>query len=140
MKTNTNLFWILAVFFFGASALYTFWSLADVFHGAVEWVGTLALALCGALFALIAFFLGRAHRAQGGELPEDLHGADIDDGDPEVGFFSPWSWWPMVLAAAAALVFLGIAIGAWIAYIGGALVIVSLVGWTYEYYRGYFGR
>lgn len=140
MKANTHMFWILAAFFFAISALYTVWSLVDAHHGYVEWVGTLALALCGALFSLIAFFLGSAHHAQGGELPEDIATSDIDDGDSEVGFYSPWSWWPLMVAAGAAVVFLGIAIGAWIAYIGVVLSLVSIVGWTYEYYRGYFGR
>jgi hypothetical protein len=37
-------------------------------------------------------------------------------------------------------VVLGIAVGFWIAYIGVAFTIVCLVGWTYEYYRGYFAR
>ena len=52
---------------------------------------------------LIAFYLGRVHRAQGGELPEDRLDANIDDGDAEQGHFSPWSWWPIMLASAAAL-------------------------------------
>ena len=140
MKTNAHLFWILTAFFLGSSALYTVWSLVDSFHGYVEWVGTLALALCGALFALIAFYLGRVHKAQGGELPEDLQDSNIDDGDPEVGFYSPWSWWPLMVGTGAALVFLGLAIGLWVALIGGAFALLSIVGWTYEYYRGYFGR
>ncbi len=44
------------------------------------------------LAAFIAFFLTRAYRAQGGELPEDREDANFEDGDAEVGFFSPWSW------------------------------------------------
>lgn len=140
MKTNTHMFWILAAFFYVSSGLYTVWGLVDPFHGYVEWVGTLALALCGVLFSLIAFYLGRHHHAQGGELPEDIPTSNIDDGDTEVGFYSPWSWWPMMVAVGAALVFLGIAIGFWIAFIGAAFAFVSIVGWVYEYYRGYFGR
>jgi nicotinamide riboside transporter PnuC len=45
-----------------------------------------------------------------------------------------------MLAGAAALLFLGVAVGAWIALIGGAIGIICLVGWTYEYHRGYFGH
>jgi len=140
VKTNAHLFWILTAFFWVTSAGYTVWSLLDPFHGTIEWVGTLALALCGGLFALIAFYLSKHYRAQGGELPEDIPTANIDDGDPEVGFYSPWSWWPMMVAAGVALVFLGVAIGAWIAYIGAVFAVISIVGWTFEYYRGYFGR
>ncbi|MCU1578170.1 MAG: cytochrome c oxidase subunit 4 [Rhodoglobus sp.] len=148
MGTNTRLFWILAGFFFFADALYITWSLlvsatpADATAPPkVEWVGAVAIGLTGVLSVLIAFYLGRIHRAQGGnELPEDRLDANIDDGDAEQGHFSPWSWWPVVLAGAAALVFLGVAIGPWISFIGGSILIVALVGWVYEYYRGYFAR
>ncbi len=57
-----------------------------------------------------------------------------------MGFFSPYSWWPLLLACAAALGFLGIAVGLWIGAIGLALFIVAITGWVYEYYRGYFAR
>ncbi|MCO5294036.1 MAG: cytochrome c oxidase subunit 4 [Homoserinimonas sp.] len=140
MRTNTYMFWILSVFFFLESIGYTIWSLLDPFHLKIEWVGTLAMALCGVLFALIAFYLGMQYRRQGGELPEDVRTANIDDGDTEVGFYSPWSWWPMTIGVGAALTFLGVAIGAWIAFIGVTLALVALVGWVFEYYRGNFGR
>ena len=140
MSTNAKLFWILMAFYFVATALYVVWSLVDPNHGQVEWVGTVALALCGLLFGLIALCLGVTHRAQKGELPEDRLDANIDDGDAEQGHFSPWSWWPIVLATAAALTVLGLAIGPWISFIGASILLVALVGWVYEYYRGYFAR
>ncbi|MGV8857049.1 cytochrome c oxidase subunit 4 [Rhodoglobus sp.] len=140
MRANVKLYWILTVFFFVVAALYTGWSLIDQAHQRVEWVGTISLLLSGLLWALIAFYLGKVHDAQGGELAEDRLDANIEDGDAEQGHFSPWSWWPIVLAASVSLVFLGVAIGAWISFIGGGILIVSLVGWTYEYYRGYFAR
>jgi hypothetical protein len=34
----------------------------------------------------------------------------------------------------------GLAVGFWIAYIGVAFALICLVGWVYEYYRGYFAR
>ena len=116
------------------------WSLLDTSHAQVEWVGAVAIGLSGALAVLIAFYLGRIHSSQGGELPEDRIDANIDDGDAEQGHFSPWSWWPIVLAAAAAITVLGLAIGPWISFIGVSILIVALVGWVYEYYRGYFAR
>jgi hypothetical protein len=33
-----------------------------------------------------------------------------------------------------------VAIGFWISAIGLAFTIVTLFGWVYEYYRGYFAR
>ncbi|TAL45142.1 MAG: cytochrome c oxidase subunit 4 [Salinibacterium sp.] len=141
MRTNTRLFVILAVFFFAADGLYAWWSLVDSYHHALEMVGTFGIALTGVLSSLIAWYLWLIHRSQHGqELPEDRAEAHIDDGDAEQGHFSPWSWWPIVLAGAAALVVLGLAVGIWICFIGGAILIVSIVGWVYEYYRGYFAH
>jgi hypothetical protein len=138
MRANANLFWILAGFFLLSAAGYTIWSL--IYYGKVEWVGTVALTLSTVLATFLAFYIGRSYSSQGGELPEDRLDANVDDGDPELGHFSPWSWWPIALAFGAGLVVLGIAVGFWIAYIGVAFTIVCLVGWTYEYYRGYFAR
>ena len=60
--------------------------------------------------------------------------------DPEIGHFSPWSWWPVILGAGIAVVFLGLAVGPWLALYALPIVLIALVGWTYEYYRGYFGH
>lgn len=140
MKANISLYWILAVFFALLAAVYVVWSLLDPMQGSIEWVGTFGIALSGVLVAFVAFYLDKVHKAQGGELPEDLLDANIDDGDPELGFFSPWSWWPIMLAASAALLFLGLAVGFWISYIAVGVGVISLVGWIYEYYRGLFAR
>ena len=144
MRTNTGLWWILAAFFLIVMCTYTTWSivvnLMNPWYIAVEWVGTVALLFAALMSALIAFFIGRVHKAQGGELPEDVLTADIDDGDPELGEFSPWSWWPIVLASSAALGMLGLAVGNWLLPIGVGVFAVAIVGWVYEYYRGYFAR
>ncbi|MHB1172674.1 MAG: cytochrome c oxidase subunit 4 [Lacisediminihabitans sp.] len=140
MNANAKMFWILFAFFMVVDAAYVVWSLLDPFHLKIEWVGTVAIGLSGVLSAFIAFYLGRAQNSVGGELPEDRLDANIDDGDPEQGFFSPWSWWPVSLAGGAALLVLGIAAGVWIAFIGAGLTVVSLVGWVYEYYRGNFAH
>ncbi|WP_350349952.1 cytochrome c oxidase subunit 4 [Agromyces sp. G08B096] len=138
MRANVILFWILAAFFALAAAVYIAWTTIDA--GAPEWVGLVAISLSAVLAAFIAFYLGRVHSAQGGTLPEDRLDANIDDGDPELGFFSPWSWWPIMLAGAAALLFLGLGVGFWISFIAIPLGVISLVGWVYEYYRGNFAR
>ncbi|KZX20607.1 cytochrome c oxidase subunit 4 [Rathayibacter tanaceti] len=138
MRANVNLFWLLAGFFLLADIIYIAWSLIDT--GQVEWVGAVGIGLSSVLGAFIAFYVGRVHKAQQGELPEDRLDADIDDGDPELGFFSPWSWWPLILGASAALGFLGLAVGFWITYIAVGLFLVAIAGWVYEYYRGYFAR
>ncbi|HLP22783.1 MAG TPA: cytochrome c oxidase subunit 4 [Microbacteriaceae bacterium] len=139
MRANIVILWLLAAYFFLAAAVYGFWTNASSPVG-MDWAGTIAIALSGILAAFIAFYLRMVHRSQGGELPEDRLDADIDDGDPELGYFSPWSWWPILFAAAAAIVFTGLAVGFWLIYIGVPLMLVTLVGWVYEYYRGNFGR
>ncbi len=138
MTTNIRILWILTAYFFILAAVYTVWALIDTAE--IEWVGTLAIALSGILTAFIAFYLQISRRNQGGELAEDRLDAEIDDGDPELGFFSPWSWWPVFLAAGAALAMVGLSVGFWVALYAIPLVLVGLVGWTFEYYRGYFGR
>lgn len=140
MVANIRLFWVIAVFFVIVSSGYAVWGLMDPIQKSVEWAGTIALGLVAVLAALIAFYLGLVHRNQGGVLPEDRLDANIDDGDPELGHFSPWSWWPIVLAGGAGIVLLGIAAGFWIAFIGVPIVVIALVGWVYEYYRGYFAH
>lgn len=142
MKTNASLFLILAVFFWLAAGLYLGWNLlAPVEPNApIEWVGVLGIALCGILSLLISVFLRISHRGQGGELPEDRVDALIDDGEAEQGFFSPWSWWPIMIAFSAGLMVTGLAIGVWIAFIGAAVLVVSVIGWQFEYYRGHFAH
>ena len=138
MKTNIAVLWVLTAYFYVLAAVYTVWSLID--GGKVEWVGTLAIVLSGTLTVFIAFYLQVQLRNQGGELPEDRLDAEIDDGDTEIGFYSPWSWWPVVLAAGAAVTLLGLAVGYWVSLFALPFVLIGIVGWTYEYYRGYFAR
>ena len=144
MKTNIGLMWLLTVFFALVGTVYIIWnSLAHPglpLVNQIDWVGSTALILSAILAALIGFYLSLQARRQGGELPEDSLMADIDDGDPEIGEFSPWSWWPLVLASSAAIFVVGLAIGSWMMFIGGAILVIALFGWTYEYYRGYFAR
>lgn len=145
MRTSINVFRVVAVFGVVVCAVYTIWNLLSGRSnagagGRVEWVGTVALGLTGILAILIAFYLSRSYKSQGGQLPEDRLDASIDDGDPEMGFFSPWSWWPLILAIAAGLGFLGLAVGVWIIAFGGGLLIIGLLGWVYEYYRRLFAR
>lgn len=140
MKSNIVIFWILTAYFLIVAAVYTFWNIAS--NGYIEWAGTTAVLLSAGLTGFIAGFLALTHRKQGGELVEDLADGDIDDGDPEIGEFSPWSWWPLVLAFAAGLFVIGLSIGHnfWLAFLALPLVPVAVVGWVYEYYRGHFAR
>ena len=138
MKTNINLMWVLTAYFVVLAIVYTVWAIIDT--NEVEWVGSIAIALSAGLSGFIAYYLQLVKKNQGGELPEDRLDAEIDDGDPELGHFSPWSWWPFTLAAGLATVFLGVSVGFWVAMYAVPLVLVALVGWVYEHYRGNFAR
>jgi len=153
MTANARLFLILAGFFLLADIVYVVWTLlydnqnlatdpsgGTGPHGTIEWVGTVGLGLTAVFSGLISFYLSRVAAGQGGTLPEDSNDAEIDDGDAEQGFFSPHSWWPVMLAGSLTLIFVGVAVGFWIAIIGVPLLLISLVGWNYQYYRGFFSR
>ncbi len=138
MKSNIVFLTVFAVFFALASAVYTVWNyLAE---GKIEIVGTVAIGLSAILAAFIGFFLNLVNRSQGGILLPEDRDADIDDADPELGHFSPWSWWPFMIGVGLFLVFLGLAVGIWVMFIGVPFVLISIVGWVYEYYRGNFGH
>ncbi|MHA7207845.1 cytochrome c oxidase subunit 4 [Arthrobacter sp. MDT1-65] len=130
MKIEKNLFLYGVPFFLLVATVYGF---------LVEWsepVGFLALYLTAGLAGMIGFYLAFTGKRVGAR-PEDRLDAEIHEGSGEQGHFSPWSWWPLVLGLAAATGFLGIAIGFWILYIGLGLAVIALVGWVFEYSRGY---
>lgn len=97
--------------------------------------GTSALVMTGLLTALVSFYLG-FHAARMKPRPEDRQDAEIADGAGELGFFPPYSWWPLWCGLTLALIVLGVVVGWWLVIIGGALGAVALSGLIFEYYRG----
>lgn len=140
MKSNIVIFGILTAYFLIVGSMYTIWNL--ITHGYVEWAGTTAILLSGGLTAMISVYVWLVQKKQGGVLVEDRQDTDIDDGDPEIGEFSPWSWWPLVLAFSLSLFILGLCIGFnfWLTFLSLPVVLIAVVGWVYEYYRGHFAR
>ena len=138
MKSNVVILTILGIYFFVVAVIYTVWNLIAIQE--VEWAGSVAILLSAGLAWMIAYYLSRTHKAQGGELVEDLPMADIDDGDPEIGEFAPWSWWPFVLAGGAGVIMIGLSVGIWLAFFALPLVPIAVTGWVYEHYRGRFAR
>ncbi len=53
------------------------------------------------------------------------------------GFYSPHSWWPLPTAASAATICLGFAFGWWLVVLGVFMLISCVIGFVFEYYRGY---
>ena len=68
----------------------------------VEWAGSTAIFLTAGLTLIIGtYFRFVARRLD--LRPENYEDAEIIDGEGDLGFFSPGSFWPITLAAAAAL-------------------------------------
>ena len=137
MKTNVSLLWILTAFFVVATAGYVAWSW--IYFGAVEVIGTAVIGFLIFLTSFIAFYL-QSGMKKGELLPEDRLDAEIEEGAGEVGFFAPWSSWPVYLSATSAIVFLSLAVGWWLFFIGVGLSIIGIVGWVYEHSRGRFAH
>ena len=95
----------------------------------------MCILLTGGMFFMIGIYfkmLARRH----GERPEDRNDGDIHEQSGEQGVFAPWSWWPLVLASAAALGFAALAIDWWIFAPALVLGVIGLVGWVFEFSRG----
>jgi predicted oxidoreductase len=126
MKVESRLFEITTVFFFLCGIVYTVL--------AREPVGIAALFLTGGLSLIVGTyfrFISRRLEAR----PEDNAEAEVSDGAGTVGFFSPGSYWPIGLAAAAAFVGLALAFMYWwMLAIGVALLLITVGGLVFEYY------
>lgn len=131
MKIEGLLFALGSAFYLAIAAIYWYFS-RDV-------IGTTALALTGALAFLVAFYvLYTAKRVY--PRPEDRLNGDIEEADPEYGFFSPHSWWPLAIGISAAIISVGLIFAVWIIVFGVFLLFMSLFGWMFEYYRGEFAH
>jgi hypothetical protein len=135
MHIEARLFEFVAAFFVLTSVLYAV--LTAIFSpGGVEWAGATALVLTGGMALIIAtFFRFVARRLD--TRPEDYEGAEISDGAGELGFFSPHSWWPLMVALSGAVAAVGIAL--WLPWLIGAgvvFILSSAAGLVFEYYVG----
>jgi hypothetical protein len=122
---------------FGAGAFF-FVPVGVIYGILTHWdepVGSVALLLTGGLAAMVGWYLWYTARHIDPR-PEDDPVAPIEAGSGEYGFFAPHSWWPLALALTAATIFLGLAVGWWLMYIGLAVAAFALIGWVFEYWRG----
>ena len=124
--------WGLGTIFFAVVAVvYGVWS--------QDWAGTTALAFTGFMTALVAFYsLYTARRLD--NRPEDDQMAEQEEADPDYGFFSPHSWWPLPLGASAMMIALGLIFATWLMIAGVVFLVLSTIGLVFEYYRGDFAH
>lgn len=129
MKIEGIIFVLAAVFYILVGAVYWFLT--------YDSTGTTVLLLTGVLGFIVAFYvLYTAKRVY--PRPEDRLDAEIDEADPEYGFFSPYSWWPIAVGFGAFVVAMGLVFAVWLLVLGVFLLLMSVVGWLFEYYRGNF--
>ena len=96
MKVETWIFAICAIFYAVVSPAY--WLITE------DWTGTTALIMTMFLALMVTLYLGY-HAKHMEPRPEDRLDAEIADGAGELGFFPPYSWWPLFLAFSCAILF-----------------------------------
>jgi len=127
VKVEGWLFTVIAVFLIPVTVVY--------WYASEDPTGTTALILTFGLCFLIAFYLLYTARRITPR-PEDDPAANIEDAAGDLGFFSPYSWWPLAVAAACAVMFLGIVFGWWLFILALPFVALTVMGFVFEYYRG----
>lgn len=135
MHIEARLFEFLTAFFVLCAVLYGV--LTALFaNGGIEWAGLTALVLTAGLSLIIGtFFRFVARRLD--TRPEDYEDAEISDGAGELGFYSPHSWWPVLIALSASVTAVAIAFWLpWLIATGVAFVLSSAAGLVFEYYVG----
>lgn len=135
MKAETWIFVACTIFFVLVAPAY--WFVTDAMdEKGGDWVGTTALVMTALLVAMISLYLG-FHASRMEPRPEDRKDGEIADGAGELGFFPPYSWWPLWCALTMAAIVFATALALWwMVIIGFALGSIALFGWIFEYYRG----
>lgn len=114
----------------------SYWFVTDGGDSGADWTGTSALTMTTLLTGMVTLYLG-FHAKKMDPRPEDRKDAEIVDGAGELGFFPPYSWWPLWCGLALAVMVFGVAAYAWWLFIiGGVLGALALSGLVFEYYRG----
>jgi len=126
MKVESRIFEIVTVAIFVMGIVYAVL--------AQEPVGIAGLFLTGGLTLIIGtYFRFVSRRLE--ERPEDNPEAEVSDGAGDVGFFSPGSYWPLAVAACAALVGISLAFFyIWALVIAGTMLLMAVGGLVFEYH------
>lgn len=102
----------------------------------IEWAGGTALVLATLMCLLVGGYLHFVN-ARISTLPEDYEEAEVSDGAGELGFFSPGSIWPFLMAAVIVTVGMGLAFtNWWIVSCGAIALIAAVCGLVFQYYWG----
>jgi len=134
MKAEAWIFGLCTAFLMPATPAY--WLVTAASEEGGDWTGTSALTMTTLLTLMVTLYLG-VHAKKMEPRPEDRKDAEIADGAGELGFFPPYSWWPLWAGLTLAVMVFGIAAGAWWLFIMGTVLgTLALCGLIFEYYRG----
>ena len=100
MKVEARIFELLTIFFLVIAVIYGIFTHLD--SQGIEWAGLTALVLGAGLLLIIGTYLRFVARRLDTR-PEDYDDAEISDGSGDLGFFSPHSWWPVLIAFAGGI-------------------------------------
>lgn len=132
MRTEAWIFAITSAFFVVVAPAY--WFIAG------DPTGTTAFIMAAFLGIMITGYLG-FHASKMDARPEDRSDGEVVEGAGELGFFPPYSWWPLWIGLAWAVCTVAIAMTLWwMLLIGGVLLVLALGGWVFEFYRGEFAH
>ena len=127
MRVESRIFELLTIFFFVIGTIYLVISR--------EPAGSAALFLTGGLSLIVGTYFRFVARRLEAPRPEDNPGGEISDGAGDVGFFSPGSYWPVILAAAVALTGISLAfMYFWAVAISIILIVMAVGGLLFEYH------
>jgi peptidoglycan/LPS O-acetylase OafA/YrhL len=136
MKSEAWMFASVTIFLVLVTPAYWFVTSGSD-HGG-DWTGTSALTMCTLLTGMLTAYIG-LHAKRMDARPEDRNDGEISEGAGELGFFPPFSWWPLWCALCVAFISFAIAMAAWWLFIiAGVVGVIALSGWIFEYYRGEF--
>jgi hypothetical protein len=134
MKSEAWIFAACTIFLVLVTPAY--WIITDGSDHGGDWTGTSALAMTTLLVLMVTIYLG-FHARKMDPRPEDRKDAEIADGAGELGFFPPYSWWPLWTAMALGTCVFAVAMAAWWLFIIGVVLgSMALVGLVFEFYRG----
>ena len=127
MKVEARIFELLTIFFFVVGLIYVII--------AQEPAGSAALFLTGGLSLIVGTYFRFVARRLEAPRPEDNPAGEISDGAGDVGFFSPGSYWPVMLAGAVALTAISLAFFYfWAIVISAIILLICVGGLLFEYH------
>ena len=132
MRLEANIFLIPGAFFLLVAVVY------GILTDFQELVGFPAILLTAGLAFMVGIYFKMLQKRHG--LRAEDRDAEIEEDAGDQGLYAPWSWWPLTLAAGAALAFIALAVGWWIMVPAAIVSLIGLTGWVMEYSRGRFAH